>query len=107
MPIEPNPHARTDAVEGMSAVLFGAGFITMAIFPLAIPILLLTAVALIPLAIPALAATLVVGLVAAPVVLARRLRRKRAIRVRDPGERTAARAAMMGDVRHADAKHLA
>jgi hypothetical protein len=51
----------------------GLGIVTVALFPLAIPIVVLTAVALLPLLVPVLA----LGLVAAPVLLARRLLRWR------------------------------
>jgi hypothetical protein len=53
--------SRTDWVTGMGAVGAGLGMLMFALFPLAIPILVLTAVALLPLAVPLIA----VGLVAA------------------------------------------
>src|SRR5215211_6741300 len=53
----------------------GGGVVTMALFPLALPIILLTAVAAIPLVLLALAAGLVGAVVAAPILLLRRLRR--------------------------------
>jgi hypothetical protein len=58
-----------DLIDGTLGLLVGGGIVTMALFPLAIPLLALTAVALIPLLLIPLAA----GLVAAPFLLLRRL----------------------------------
>ena len=70
-----------DLVEGTAAAAAGLGIITMMLFPLAIPVLALTAVALIPLLIPLLLIPLVGGLVAAPFLLLRRLVRQAAVAV--------------------------
>ena len=51
----------------------GGGLIVLVLFPLAVPILVLTAVALVPLLAPILALGLLVGVVALPVLLARRM----------------------------------
>jgi hypothetical protein len=59
----------------LSTWAVGGGIITFALFPLALPIIALTAVALIPLAIPLVLLALVGGLAAAPVLAWRRLRR--------------------------------
>jgi membrane protein implicated in regulation of membrane protease activity len=80
----------SEMVEGSSAALTGIGALTFAFFPLAIPIVLLTAVALIPLAAVALAGGLVAAVVAAPLLLARWMRgrlRRRALRERPERER--------------------
>jgi hypothetical protein len=53
----------------------GGGIVTMAVFPLALPIILLTVAALIPLVLVALAAGLLLAVLAAPVLLLRRLGR--------------------------------
>ena len=60
-------------LDGTLAVATGAGVVTMALFPLAIPILLLTAVALVPLLLPLALIFLAGGLIAAPFLAARRL----------------------------------
>jgi membrane protein implicated in regulation of membrane protease activity len=76
-------------VEGSSAALTGLGALTFAFFPLAIPLVALTAVALIPLVAIALAAGLVAAVAAAPLLLVRSVRgrlRRRAPRRRAEGE---------------------
>jgi membrane protein implicated in regulation of membrane protease activity len=55
----------------------GLGIVTVALFPFAIPIIILTAVALLPLLVPVLALAIVAAVVAAPIALVRRLRRRR------------------------------
>jgi membrane protein implicated in regulation of membrane protease activity len=65
-----------DVAEGTSAAFVGTGALVLAFFPLAIPLIALTAVALIPLLVPVLAAALVGAVVAAPVLLVRRLGRR-------------------------------
>ena len=65
---------------GVAAVIAGAGAVTFALFPLAIPFLLLTAVFTAPLVLIGVAAALPLGIVAAAVlairVIARRVRRR-------------------------------
>jgi hypothetical protein len=80
------PHPSNDVLEGVSATLVGVGLITMALFPLALPIVALTAVALIPLLLPAIAVGLLVVLVAVPIMLVRSLgtRAYRVLRPRGP-----------------------
>ena len=68
-------------VEGTAAALVGVGVLVLALFPLSIPFIALTAVALIPLLVPVLAVALVGAIVAAPLLVVRRLRR----RTRRPG----------------------
>jgi membrane protein implicated in regulation of membrane protease activity len=59
--------------EEASAWAVGGGIITMALFPLALPIILLTAATVIPLLLVALALGLVAAVVAAPILLLRRV----------------------------------
>ena len=66
------PPSTADLVDGTLGLAAGLGILTMALFPLAIPVLALTAVALIPLLLIPLAA----GLIAAPFLLLRRLFRQ-------------------------------
>ena len=78
-----------ELAEEASAWAVGAGIITMALFPLALPILLLTAAAAIPLLLLGLAVALVAAVVAGPLLLVRRLgraiRAAAARRVAEPG----------------------
>jgi membrane protein implicated in regulation of membrane protease activity len=97
MSARPNSSPQVDVVEGTSGVLVAAGIVTMALFPLALPILALTAIALLPLALPFLAAVLVAALVAAPILLARRVARRATLRPLEPEQRRRARTAMMVD----------
>ena len=65
-----SPHPSTaDVVDGTIPVAAGLGILTVSLFPFAIPLVALTAIALIPL----LLIGLVVGLIAAPILLLRRL----------------------------------
>jgi hypothetical protein len=68
---------RTDVVEGAVGALVGIGILILALFPLAIPLIALTAVALLPLLVPVLALALVAAVLAAQVALVRRLGRRR------------------------------
>ncbi len=73
-----------DLVDGTLGLAAGVGILTMALFPLAIPLLALTAVALVPLLLIPLAG----GLIAAPFLLLRRLFRRAAVPVAVKGETT-------------------
>jgi hypothetical protein len=75
MPSESNDHASIEVVSGVSTALVGAGVVTFALAPLALPILILTVVAVIPLLLPVLALGLLAAIVIVPIRLARRLRR--------------------------------
>ena len=77
----PNPSI-ADLVEATLTVAAGVGIATLALFPLAIPMLALTAVALIPLLIPLLLIPLAGGLIAAPFLLLRRLFRRTAVPIK-------------------------
>ena len=72
---------RAEVADEISKWTVGGGIITMALFPLALPIIALTALAALPLVVPALAAGVLIGLIAAPIMLGRRavraLRRRR------------------------------
>ena len=70
-------------LEGVSAVLTGGGVLSFALFPLAIPLLALTAVALLPFLVFGLA----LAILAAPPLLAARWLRRRAGGNRKGGRR--------------------
>jgi hypothetical protein len=80
-----NP-STADLVDNTLGLAAGLGIVTMALFPLAIPLLALTAVALIPLLIPLVLIPLIGGLIAAPLLLLRRLFRQAAAPI--PARRT-------------------
>ena len=61
----------SDVAYEVSVWAVGGGIIVTALFPLAIPILVLTAVAVLPLVLPVVAVGLAVALVALPVLAAR------------------------------------
>jgi hypothetical protein len=60
---------RGEVLEQVSMWTVGLGILTMALAPLSIPILALTAVALLPLLVPVIALALVAAIVAGPVLL--------------------------------------
>ena len=74
---ESTARSRAEVADEISKWTVGGGIITMAIFPLAIPILALTAIALLPLVVPALVLGLLAGFVYLPIRLTRRLRGRR------------------------------
>jgi hypothetical protein len=84
MSTEPTPHSYPELADELSAWLAGGGIVTMALFPLALPIIALTAVAAIPLLLVPLAAALVAGLIVVPLRLARRASRARRRRADGP-----------------------
>ena len=67
---------RQEVIDEVSKWTVGLGILTVALAPLSIPILVLTAAALVPLAVPVLALGLVVAIVAVPVLLIRGLGRR-------------------------------
>jgi membrane protein implicated in regulation of membrane protease activity len=83
---ESNAYRTAEVVDEISKWTVGLGIITMALFVLSLPILLLTAFALLPLVAPLLAIGLVVAVVAAPILLVRRLVRRRRPPRRHTGE---------------------
>jgi hypothetical protein len=70
-----NPQHRrppaSDVAHEVSVLAVGGGIIVTALFPLAIPILALTAVAMLPLLLPVVAVGLAVALLALPVLAVR------------------------------------
>ncbi|MFL5906069.1 MAG: hypothetical protein ACJ75Z_00550 [Solirubrobacterales bacterium] len=76
MNTEERAFARAEVADEVSKWTVGAGVILVALFPLSLPILILTAVALLPLLLLAVPLLLVAALVAAPVALVRRRRRR-------------------------------
>ena len=68
-----NPTA-SDVLEEISAWAIGGGVLTAALFPFALPILLLTVAFVLPFALAGLAIGVAVAVLAAPVLLVRRLR---------------------------------
>ena len=75
MASESTSHRSIEVVSGTSVGLVGIGIVTIALFPLALPILILTAVSLIPFLVPVLALGIVGAAIAVPVMLVRRLAR--------------------------------
>ncbi len=61
----------TELLETASGFLVGAGILTMALFPLAIPMVALLIVAALPLVVVAAAVAIVAAVLAAPVLLVR------------------------------------
>jgi hypothetical protein len=62
-------NSRAEAIDELSAWNVAGGVLSMALFPLAIPLLLLTAVFVIPLLLIPLAGALILAVLAAPVLL--------------------------------------
>jgi hypothetical protein len=75
MSAEPAYTTRDEVIEEVSKWAVGLGILTMSLFPLALPILILTLVALLPLVLPLIALGLVAGILALPFLLTRRLLR--------------------------------
>ncbi len=64
-----------ELADEVSGLLVGGGILTMALFPFALPLVLLTVTALVPLVLLAIPVSLVVAVVWGPILLVRRLRR--------------------------------
>jgi Flp pilus assembly protein TadB len=77
MNAELESHSRAEVVNEIATWTVGGGIIILALFPLALPMLALTAVAALPLLVPALALAVVVVVVALPVLLIRSLAKRR------------------------------
>jgi hypothetical protein len=73
MDAEARARSRAEVVDEVSKWSVGGGIILIALFPLALPILILTLVAVLPLVVPLLALGLLAGVVAVPVMLIRKL----------------------------------
>jgi hypothetical protein len=69
-------HTPTDLLQTVSEFLVGGGVLTMALFPLAIPVIALLIVAALPLLVLAAAVALIGAVLAAPIVLIRGVVRK-------------------------------
>ena len=82
--------ARAELSDEISKWTVGWGIVGMALFPFALPIVILTGVALLPLIVPLLALALLAGVLALPVMLLRKLGRSAArLRRRRGGRRPA------------------
>ena len=86
MNTESRARRRAEVADEVSKWTVGGGIVTMALFPLALPILALTAVAALPLLLPVLAIGLLAGVLCLPIALVRRLRG----RSRPPAHRSGA-----------------
>jgi hypothetical protein len=78
MSTESSTTSRAEILDEASKWGVGLGVITFALFPLALPFVILTAVAVLPLVLPALAAGVLIAVVALPIVMVRRLGRRAA-----------------------------
>ena len=76
MSSESTPNSRAEIVDEVSKWAVGGGIVIVALFPLALPILILTAVAVLPLLLPVVAAGVLVAVVALPILAARSLARR-------------------------------
>ena len=74
-PTETGPTA-VDALDDAAAVVAGLGMITLVLFPLALPAIILAAVAVVPLVLLALVLAVVSAVIAAPILAMRGLRRR-------------------------------
>ncbi len=77
---------RAEVIQEVSKWGVGAGILVVALAPLAIPILVLTAVALIPLLVPLIPLALIAGLIYLPVRLVRSIGGRRKALRRSPAE---------------------
>jgi hypothetical protein len=68
-----NASSSAEIIDETSRWIVGGGIVTIALFPLALPLIALTAIAAIPLLLIALVAGVIAAAVAAPIVLVRRL----------------------------------
>jgi hypothetical protein len=103
MNAEPAARARAEVADEISKWSVGLGIITFALFPLALPFLILTAVAVLPLLLPALAVGLLIGVAAVPILAVRSL--GRAIRARrSKGERALDQGLAIRDARSVDSQ---
>ena len=78
MNTDPKARRRAEVVDEVSKWTVGAGILTVALAPLALPILALTAVALLPLLVPVLVLGVLAGIVYLPIRVVRGIRRRRA-----------------------------
>ncbi len=87
-------NTRIETVSEVTGWLVAGGILTMALFPLALPFIILTVVALLPLALPVVAIGLIAAVVALPVLAVRTVGRRvaGARRRRDAGRHGGAEA---------------
>jgi Flp pilus assembly protein TadB len=78
MSTESTTPSTAEIVDEVSKWTVGLGIVTFALFPLALPILILTVVAALPLLVPVLAVGVLVAVVVLPIRLVRSLRRRAA-----------------------------
>ena len=90
---ESTARQRAEVIDEVSKWTVGAGILTVALAPLALPILALTAVALLPLLAPVLVIGLLAGVVYLPIRLVRGIRTRRSL-----GRRGAAEEEVLGRV---------
>jgi hypothetical protein len=83
MPTKSTTKSSPELVSEVSGWLVGGGILTVALFPLAVPLIALTVVCALPLLLVPLAVGLVAAIVAAPILLVRNLG-KRAFRALAP-----------------------
>jgi Flp pilus assembly protein TadB len=104
MNAESTARSRAEVADEVSKWTVGLGVISFALFPLSLPILILTAVAVLPLMLPALAVGLLIGMVGVPILAVRSLGR-RAIRARrSKGERALDHGLAIRDARSVDSQ---
>jgi hypothetical protein len=78
MNAEPTTPSRAEIADEAYKWTVGGGIITVALFPLALPIIALTAIAILPLLLIVLVPALLIAAVAVPILLVKRLVRLRA-----------------------------
>jgi hypothetical protein len=104
MNAEPTARAKAEVADEVSKWTVGLGIITFALFPLSLPILILTAVAVLPLLLPALAVGLLIGVVAVPILAVQSLRRRVGRARRSKGERALDQSFAIRDARGVDSQ---
>ena len=97
---EAKKRERNELIQEYSKWGVGAGILTVAVAPLAIPILVLTGVALLPLLVPLVPLALIAGLVYLPVKAVRRFRRRRASTRRGAAEKEVLGGVELAPVHH-------
>ena len=86
MEIDQKARRRAEVVDEVSKWTVGAGILTVAVAPLAIPFLVLTGVALLPLLLPVIPLALIAGILYLPIKVVRGIRRRWSLRDRDTAE---------------------
>jgi hypothetical protein len=76
MSTKPASRSDTEVLDEAATWLVGGGILTVALFPLALPLLLLTFAGLLPFLVPPLLVALVIGTLAVPILVARRIGRR-------------------------------